>query len=154
MPSSLLRTHPPPSRLSAHFVLRLIGLTFAPAISARDEEGFPSCYRSFLPVSPLLPRHRSLIRPPVSMKKCCLGLTCRGSASGTRLLRGYFCVHVSYDPDLCSPAYSGLCRWAPEDSVSTIPCHPRNMASGFYHGGTLTRKKASTLCWARSTLKM
>ena len=43
-PSSLLQAHLPPSRLSAHFpVLPVIGLTLAPPISQRDEEGFSSC---------------------------------------------------------------------------------------------------------------
>jgi hypothetical protein len=32
---------------------------------------------------------------------------------------------------IAHPAYSGLRRWASEDSVSTIPCHPSYMASGF-----------------------
>ena len=42
LPSSLLRTHPPPSCLSAHFVYRLIVPTSAPHVSIRDKEGFPS----------------------------------------------------------------------------------------------------------------
>jgi len=62
------------------------------------------------------------------VSECCLHLKLTGSASGTRLLRGYFCVHVSYDPHSCSPALCGLCRWASEGNVSISPCHPSYMA--------------------------
>ena len=42
--SSLLRTRPPPSRLSTHFpVIPVIGSTFLPTISHRGKEGFSSC---------------------------------------------------------------------------------------------------------------
>jgi hypothetical protein len=153
LPSPLLRTHPPPSRLSAHFVIRLIAPTLAPVVSFRDEEGFPSCHRSFLSVSPLLPRHCSLPYQPALVKECCLRPLLRGSASGTRLLRGYICVHVSYDPDIRSPAYSGLCRWASESNVSITPCHPSYMASGFLPWRDFHPQVSSTLCWARCRVK-
>jgi hypothetical protein len=52
----------------------------------------------------------------------------------------YSSVHVSYDPDIRSPAFSELCQWASEGNVSITPCHPSYMASGSYHGGTFTRK--------------
>ena len=82
-------------------------------------------------MSPLIPRHRPLTSTPVQVKVCCLRLQLTGSASGTRLLRGYFYVHVCYDPDFCSPALRRLCRWASEGNVSVTPCHPSYMALVF-----------------------
>jgi len=53
------------------------------------------------------------------------------SANGIQLLRGYIYVHVCYDPDICSPRYTGLCRWASEGNISITPCHPSYMAPAF-----------------------
>jgi hypothetical protein len=55
-------------------------------------------------------------------------LIIRGSTSGTWHLRGYFYVHVSYNPDSCSPALHWFCRWASKGNVSITPCHPSYMA--------------------------
>ena len=112
----------------------------APAVSVRDEEGFPSLPHTCLSVSPLIPRHRPLTIRPGSVRECCLRLYLIGSADGACLLRGYVYVHFRYDPETCSPRYTGLCRWASKGNVSLTSCHPSYMALAFCHGGTCTRK--------------
>ena len=82
-------------------------------------------------MSPLIPRHRPSTSQPVSVKGFRLRLKLKDSTSGACLLRGYFYVHVSYDPDSCSPRLAGLCRWASEGSVSPSPCHPSYVALAF-----------------------
>jgi hypothetical protein len=82
-------------------------------------------------MSPLLPRHRPFPFQPVLGLGFCLRLVITGSASGTRHLRGYLYVHISYNLDSCSPCLAGLCRWASERSVSPSPCHPSYMALAF-----------------------
>src|SRR4030042_5444508 len=128
LPSPLLRTHPPPSRLSVHFVFRLI----EPTCSCRFRQGRGGLPQLIAPlslsVSPLIPRHRPFTSQPVSVKGFCLRPLLKGSASGAYLFRGYFYVHVSYDPDSRSSRLAGLCRWASEGSVSPSPCHPSYIA--------------------------
>ena len=51
------------------------------------------------------------------------------------------------------PAYPGLCRWASENSVSIIPCHPSYMASGFLPWRDFHPQASSTLRWARPKLQ-
>ena len=55
--STLIRTHPPPSHLSAHFPLfTVIGPTLLREISSWDEEGFSSCQYVLATMLSLSPR--------------------------------------------------------------------------------------------------
>ncbi len=65
------------------------------------------------------------------VREFCLHLILTGSTNGVTLLRGYIYVHVSYDPDIRSPALRRLCRWASEGNVSIAPCHLSYMAPAF-----------------------
>ena len=120
--SSLIRTHPPPSRLR-------------PTSRGHRLYGLP-CSANFL-----AGRGGLLQLLGMSLSPCCryhpAGVKCRfsqpaalhaafalrigGSASGATLFRGHLCVHSRYGPVTRSPSHGWLCRWASEYSVSLLP---------------------------------
>ena len=91
--SSLLRTRPSPSRLSADFPFPVIRLLHAPSISRRDEEGFSSCS--------VHPCHRAVATAPPECSAasvscdvpCCLRPINGGSASGVKSF-GVTCAFI------------------------------------------------------------
>ena len=102
-PSTLLRAHPPPSRLSAHFVLRLIKRTLllpfpsgARRVSPVDRTPIFPCRRCY-PATVLLPFSQWVSKRMLPSPKL------KRLGQWSLLLRGYTYVHFRYNPDSCSP---------------------------------------------------
>ena len=97
--SLLLRTHPPPSRLSAHFPLfTVIEPTLLQKFLPGTRRASPVARHVLVTVLSLPPRQSQWSYQSVFDPSCCLHPTVAGSASGATHFRGHLCVHLRYGP--------------------------------------------------------
>src|SRR4029078_12647228 len=87
--SSLLRTHPPPSRLRpTSRVVRLYGRACSAAFAGGARRASPVAPHVLVTVPSRPPRRSGAPRQPTCDDPCCLRLTTEGSASGAYILSG------------------------------------------------------------------
>jgi len=97
--SLLIRTLPPPSRLSVHFPLfTVIEPTLLQEFLPGTRRASPVAQHVLATVLSLPPRQSGWPHQSVFSYPCCLRLTVEGSASGASLFRGHLCVHFRYGP--------------------------------------------------------
>lgn len=97
--SSLIRTHPPPSRLSIHFPLfTVIEPTLLQRFLSGTSRASPVARHVLVTLLSLPPRQSEWPYQSVFGYPCCLRLTVAGSASGASHFRGHLCVHFRYGP--------------------------------------------------------
>jgi len=97
--SLLLRTHPPPSRLSAHFPLfTVIEPTLLQKFLSGARRASPVARHVLVTVLSLSPRQSQWSYQSVFGHSWCLRPTVAGSASGAPHFRGHLCIHLRYGP--------------------------------------------------------
>ena len=109
--SSLLRTSPPPSRLSTHFpVLPVIEPTLLRPFPIGTRTASPVARSALVTVLSLLPRRSVIPQQSVCDITFCLRPQGVGSAFGVIFLRGHLWVHLRYGPVTHSPPQGRLCQ--------------------------------------------
>jgi len=103
--STLIRTLPPPSRLSVHFPLfAVIEPTFLQKFRSGTRRASPVARYVLVTVLSLPPRQSTKPYQLVFGHVCCLHPTDADSTSGDFHFRGHLCVHFHYGPMTRSPS--------------------------------------------------
>jgi len=136
--SSLIRTHPPPSRLRS--ISRLGRLCDLPCSGdfAPGRGGLLQLLGMSLP--PCCRFHPAEVKEPLRSdfgSPCCLRPPVVGSAFGVTHFRGHFCVHFHY-----GPVTRNLPRGDLVDRLQSLgfppPCYPNYGASDSYPGRSIS----------------
>ena len=136
--SSLLRTHPPPSRLQPiSQCCWLLGLPFSSDFSLGRGGLLQLLSVSLSPCCRYHPAGVGQPSMPAFRCPCCLRPTVAGSAPGVSHFRGHLCVHFRYGlVTRCHPSDDIVDRL--QNFGFPPPCYPSYGAPGFYPGRSVS----------------